>query len=738
MKKSLRKFFKYSFFIGISACFLAIVYFVVLYTTAPIKFDKEKITSSNLTVNIYDTEKRPLKHSYLNGDYITLEQIPEITKKCFLSIEDKEFYSHKGINYKRIGGAMLKNIKNFGFVEGASTISQQLIKNTHLTNQKTIRRKINEIKLTFEMEKNLTKDEIFESYLNVIYFGDNCYGLQSASEHYFSKPASKLTLDESAILAGMIKSPNKYHPAKQYNSCINRRNLVLDELYEDGIINKKILNETKKLKTQIILSDVTQNHPNSYQKACIKEAESILKMPEKQIAIAGYRIYSYQNAEKQVFLENSIDNNISEQCAMISISASTGKIEAYAEKSTLPLINVKRQPASAIKPVLVFAPAINENIISPSTQILDQNLSINGYEPKNIGGKEYGYVDAKYALSQSLNIPAVKILSYVGIQKAQNYLLSQNIEFDKKDNSLAIALGGMTYGMTLKELTNCYQTLANNGSYINSKFIDYIVDPQGKVIYKNNPISKKIYRDDTAFLVTDMLKDGAKNGTAKRLKELDFEVASKTGTSSNSQKNIDAYNISYTSQDVVGCWIGNLDNSPTNIVGGGKPTNFVKNYLSSIYKNKKPKSFDIPSGIIELDIDLNALENEHIVYKANNFLPERYRQKAYFSRFNQPKTNFDDSLTINAPNISGKIKNDYAEISFETNIYYQYDVYKIEDNSEIFLKSISNSNGIYCFKTRQNPNQICKYFIKVKAKNYINGNIVESEKSNEIELYYKK
>lgn len=738
MKKSaLKKIFKYSLFIGITAIFLIIIYFSFVYITAPVEFHKNKITDKTIAVKLFDNEKRPLKQTFLNGEYITLKQIPNDTKQCFLSIEDKNFYQHNGLNYKRMAGAMLKNLSKFKFVEGASTISQQLIKNTHLTCEKTLKRKINEIKLTKQMEKALTKDQIFESYLNIIYFGDNCYGIQNASLHYFSKPASKLNLDESAILAGLIKSPNKYHPIKQYSSCIKRRNLVLSEMYKDNKISYEEYEKAINISTEINISN-EQNDNKSYQKATIKEAENILKMPEKQIAIGGYRIFTYQSTDKQQAIEKAIDKTINEDCCMISINSQNGAIEAYIEKSNMPMINVKRQPASAIKPILVYAPAINENIITTSTQILDQKISINGYEPKNIGEKEYGYVDAKFALSHSLNIPAVKILSYVGIPKAKRYLTTQNIDFDSKDDSLALALGGMTYGMSLKDITNCYQTLSNKGQYIQAKFIDYIVDNQGKIIYKNNQAPKTIYREDTTFLVTDMLKDSVKTGTAKRLKDLNFEIASKTGTSAISKQNIDAYNISYTTRDVVGCWVGNLDNSPTNIVGGGKPTQFVKNYFSSIYQNNTPKDFELPSGVIEIDVDLNALQNEHIVYKANNFLPERYRQKAYFSRFNQPKTNYDNELTIITPKIEGKIIDNNANISFFANIYYEYELYKIQGNEEILIDKKSNISGNYSFIVKQNPNEICNYYIKAKAKNYITNDFLESEKSNIVTFYYKK
>lgn len=441
---------------------------------------------------------------------------------------------------------------------------------------------------------------------------------------------------------------------------------------------------------------------------------------------------------KQNAIENALANDISCDGAMISISAQNGFVEAYTEKCELPLINVKRQPASAIKPLLVYAPAINENIVTPSTVILDENVSINGYSPKNIGEKEHGYVSVKDALSNSYNIPAVKILSYIGIDKAKAYLERQNIDFDEKDNSLALALGGMTYGITLKNLTNCYQTFANGGKFTKSKFISYIVDSKGRVIYKNNEDEKTIYRNDTAFLVTDMLHKCSKTGTSKRLSDLNYYIASKTGTSSLSKKNIDAYNISYTTEDVVGCWMGNVDNSPIEVVGGGMPTACVKDYLKTIYSDHTPKNFEVPSSIVEEYIDVITRDNEHIIYKASSFLPDRYKEKAYFSRFNQPKSNYSENLTVEPIEIKGKIQNGIANITFNTCLYNSYDIYMSINGEYKLIDTIQDKNGEYTFTISQEPNKICSYYVVTKIKNYKDDSYIESKTSNVLNLYYQK
>ena len=727
-----------SFFIGICLFFAIFIvsYIGIIYFSTNIKFDKNKITSSKLQVFIYDKDKKPLKNTYLSGQFISLSLIPNHTKQCFISIEDKDFYNHNGLNYKRMIAATAKNILTLSFKEGASTISQQLIKNTHLSRDKTINRKISEIKLTRKLESTLTKDEILEYYLNIIYFGDNCYGIQDASIHYFSHPATKLTLTESAMLAGMIKSPNKYHPIKNTNDCFKRKNLVLNQMYNDGNITKSCYEESVKQNIEININD-DFDKKSDYAESAIKEAEEILKIPEKSIAIGAYRIYTYQDTYKQSALEKCIPE-VDENYSMISMNAKNGHIEAYVQKAEYNIINLARQPASAIKPSLVYAPALNENIISPSTMILDENICINGYSPKNIGEKNYGYVSAKSALSNSYNIPAVKILSYVGIQKAQNYLNKQNIQFDKNDNNLAIALGGMTKGISLKQLTNTYQTFANSGKFVEAKFVEYIIDRNGKIIYKNNDTEKTIYRDDTAYLITDMLRECAKNGTAKKLKTLDLQIASKTGTSSISNNNLDAYNISYSSSDVVGMWIGNLDNSPTNIVGGGLPTSCIKAYLERIYATNKPQPFIMPNSICELYIDTLALNEEHIVYEANDFLPERYSSKQLFSRFNLPQKQCFDSITVPSIKLEASAKNGIAYLSFNAKEQYIYDIYKIIDDKKYLLDEISCKKGTVKTTYPIDDNKKIQYVVDVKIKNYQDERILEITSSNVVSLFCSK
>lgn len=495
--------------------------------------------------------------------------------------------------------AMLKNIKSRQTKEGASTISQQLIKNTHLSSEKTYSRKIKEISLARKMEKELSKDEILENYFNVIYFGNNIYGIENASKFYFSKPASELDLGESAILAALIKSPANYCPINNPDNCIKRRNLVLSEMKVDGYINEEDYKQEVEKPLQININKNFDNGQNSYSQAAINAASSILKMPAKQIAIGGFKIYTYQNKLKQEALKNALLNEeISYDKAGISINNETNGIEAFYGESSFSILKAKRQPGSTIKPILVYGPAMNENIISPATKILDDEININGYTPKNFSKTYSGYISVREAISKSINIPAVKTLSYLGIDKAKYYGERLGIKFDSNDNGYALALGGMTYGTDIKTLASAYSTFSKNGFFAPASFISKITDKNGNVVFENTKIYDQVLREDANYLLLSTLITTAKTGTSKKLNSLPYMVAAKTGTVGNDESNTDAYNIALTFEDTTAIWIGDLSGGNIGkITGGIQPTNIVKNYFNSIYKKHTPKDFSTPSSV---------------------------------------------------------------------------------------------------------------------------------------------
>lgn len=691
MKKFVKVVFIILFVLILSAIIGVAFYVSANYIKArALSLDTEALSSPYTAIQVFDSENKPIKEdNEVNKAFAKLSSLSENTKNAFISIEDKEFYKHKGVNYKRIAKAILNNIKARGLKEGASTITQQLIKNTQLSSEKTFARKIKEVALAQKLEANFNKDQILELYLNAIYFGNNCYGIESASNYYFSKEAKALTVEEASLLAGLIKSPAKYSPIKNYDNALKRRNLVLSEMYSDGKLATDEYNKAMQSKIQLNINTQKKNKLNSYCQASIDEAESILGLPAKQIALKGYKIYTYQNQQKQEALDSALTaKELDCDYSGIVINNQKHCVEAYSGKSNYKILEAKRQPGSCIKPILVYAPALNEDIIYPCSQLFDEKTTISDYSPKNVGNVYHGYVSAREALSKSMNIPAVKVLSYLGIDKGKAYAEQMGIEFDQQDNSYTLALGGMTYGVNILKLAGAYSTLANGGKFASPRFVAFITDKNGKLVYVNKPAEKQVLRQDSSYLVTDMLRTCAKSGTAKKLNSLEMDIASKTGTvgKSNSKLNLDAWNVSYTKDQTCGVWLGNLDNTPISYAGGNQPTEIVKQYFTAI---KDTSVFQVPSTIVERDIDQTELNENHRVVLANIYMPERYKHKELFSTLNLPNDISDKFTTLEKLNLTSVVEDNNAIITLNSKSYITYDF--IIDGK--IIKQISGKEG---------------------------------------------
>ena len=696
----MKKFIKY-FFISLTILILILLvslsfYIGSIYTNAlKIDIDEAKLSAPFTTIEIYDNDNKPIREdNTINENFVEGYELSEDTKNAFISIEDKDFYTHHGVNYKRMVKAMINNIKAGKFKEGASTITQQLIKNSHLTSAKTFERKITEIALSQKLEKQYSKDEILSQYLNIIYFGNNCYGIEDASQFYFSKPAKELSISESAMLAGLIKSPSKYSPIKNPENALTRRNIVITEMEKDGKISMEEAIKAKNQPLNLKIDTHSKNRLNSYSQAAIDEAEEILQIPAQQIALQGYKIYTYQNEKLQNDLQNafeSTDHNCNH--AGIVIDNKSHSIVAYTGKGDYKILDCKRQPGSCIKPILVYGPALNEDVIYPCTQLLDEKTEIADFKPKNIGNVYHGYVSARESLSKSINIPAVKILSYVGIDKAKQYAEDMGLSFVEADEGYCLALGGMTYGVNIKQLAGAYSTFANLGKFSQPQFISFISDKNGKIVYVHKAEEKQVLREDSSYLLTDMLKTCAQSGTGKKLSELEIEIATKTGTvgKSGTKQNLDAWNVSYTLNLTCAVWLGNLDNTPIDYTGGNQPTEIAKNFFKT---NKTTEKFEKPDSIVEKNIDTIELEENHRIVLANEYMPERYTQQELFSSFNLPNSYSDKFAKAQIPSYTSKVVNNNAIITFTANEYLTYQIYE-EDKLK---QEISNKTGSQTFE----------------------------------------
>lgn len=681
------------------------------FVTHGVSLDTNKIdsTKNTLSLKIYDKNMNVINSN--NNKYIEINKLNSHTKNAFISAEDKRFYKHKGIDYIRIGGAVISNIKSKKFSEGASTISQQLIKNTLLSNEKTINRKVKEFKLARELEKHYQKDEILELYLNNIYFGNGNYGIENASNYYFGKSASKLTLSESCLLAGIINAPTFYNLQSNFDKAIERRNLILTLMKNQNKITSEDFESAKNEKINL---NITKKENNNFIfNEILSEACLILNKTENEIKNSNIEIFTNYDLNLKHILDKNIINKFSElknyNVATFLINNKNGLIEmTYGNTKTL---NSKKQPGSTIKPILVYAPALEKNIVSPATKILDESINISGYSPENADHKYHGFVSVRECVKNSYNVPAVKLLNEIGIKEACSYAENMNISFTKDDNNLAIALGGFTEGITLKQLADSYSTFANLGSFNESSYISKITN-KNKILYSKELNSKQIFSDSTAYLLTDMLIETSKSGTAKKLKDMPFEVASKTGTVGkvNSNKNTDAFCVSYTSNHTIVSYIGN-ESLNQEINGASYPTLINKEILLTLYKNQMPENFKKPASVKNINLDTSEYTNNKII--ENNNLDNSFEE--IFSKNNLPEKN----VLLNSKIEVFNFENRKPIITFFANKNYTYKIKRIHKNKEETLSSLSPNENLKTIKYEDisaKNNEIYEYFVEICEK----------------------
>lgn len=499
--------------------------------------------------------------------------------------------------------AVINNVKNGKIKEGASTITQQLVKNVYLSGEKTLKRKLKEIKLARQLEKKYSKTEILNLYLNKIYYGEGSYGVVAAAKTYFDKDAKDLSLSECATLAAIIKAPSTYTPYKNYELCLKRRNLVLKEMFSQGFIVETDYNAA--INEAIVLTDKNSDNISDFSDEAICEAIEILQK-ENAEQLNGYKIYTSVRSDLQKELPVPTISDTAKDFIVLVTDNKSGIIIAY--KSTVG--QIKRCPASAAKPWLVYAPAIEENCVTEATKILDEKTNFGGYTPSNAGKNYQGYVSVKESLSKSLNVPAVKIANSLGMKKIKEYARKLNVSFTNDD--LSVSLGNLSGGMTLKELTSAYSPFFSNGYYKKVGFITKIINPDGKIVYEGeNDDTVKVFSDSTCFIINDMLKETVKSGTAKKLSALNLPAYAKTGTNGDEHGNSDAYCIAYTPDFTVSVWMGNANGAlmSNSITGGSEPAKTAKEIFSCLYKNKTVKDFDVPDSVKYVEIDKKEYEN---------------------------------------------------------------------------------------------------------------------------------
>lgn len=602
-----------------------IIWFTTLNTPSLDSFDDKllgqsaKIYDRTGTILLYDLSQK------VRRSVVPLSEISPWIVKATISIEDKEFYTHNGIKITSLIRATLANLVSGGYTQGGSTITQQVIKNSFLTTDKKITRKIKEIFLALKLERSMSKDDIMTLYLNNSPYGGNIYGVEEASQVFFGKHAKDVSLSEAAILASLPKAPSTYNPYfGKKDLLIARKNLVLEEMYKSNLITKA---EKDAAQSETIvfqpknLGSIKAAHFVMYLK---DQLES--KFGDKKLAEGGFTVISTIDYQIQKIGENLVSEYVAkngkkfnaENASMVVTDPKTGQILAMIGSrdyfdtkidGNYNIATAKRQPGSSFKP-FVYATAFNKGYL-PQTVLFDVPTEFSSdctpsgtpktpgavcYNPQNYEGGFKGPISIRMALGASRNIPAVKMIYLVGVQNAINTAKSMGITGleDADKYGLSLALGSAD--VSLLDMTGAYGVFANDGIRNNLTGILRIQDTKGNIIEEFSTSSRRVLPEQTARMMNDVLSDVvARNSIFVKNYFKNDVVALKTGTTNNSR---DAWMLGYTPTFAVGAWMGNNDNRPMNQIASALIVGPLwKSFADELVKIFPKESFIKPDDI---------------------------------------------------------------------------------------------------------------------------------------------
>lgn len=586
--------------------------------------------------------------SRLKGDrdttYVESEDIPLAVKSSIVSIEDKKFYRHDGVDYLALLRAAKEVLETGEFSQGGSTITMQLARNTFLTQDKNWRRKVQEIFIAWELEKKYEKEELLEFYINNIYFGNGYYGIGAASRGYFNKTVDRLSLSQIAFLCAIPNNPTIYDPLTCIENTMARRNRILKNMLNDGKISeldyaRAIVEDiTIERPAAVVKSDSIETYAyycatralmkqegftfqydfvSDYEEEKYKEAyEELYNECQKRLHTQGYRIYTSLNLNLQAELQTAVDETLKDdtdvndegvyklQASAVCVNNDTGYVEAIvggrSQEFSFYTLNRAyqsfRQPGSAIKPLIVYTPML-ERGYTAETLVVDEEIEGG---PKNANGTYLGEITIQTAVENSVNVIAWKLFEELTPQKGLSYLKKMNFShLDENDYRLTTALGGMTNGTSSLEMTAAFATLANDGVYREPTCIEKIVDAKGNVIYEADQTGVQVYQHNAARAMTTILTGVMENGTAKELNLEGIPCAGKTGTT-NDQK--DGWFVGYTRYYTTGVWVGyDLPKAMKDLKGNTYPGWIWKRFMEAAHK-------DLPILEFRQAVQIDSLE----------------------------------------------------------------------------------------------------------------------------------
>lgn len=620
---------------------------------------------------IYDAEDRKIgRLGNENYTYVESSHISDYIKNGYIAQEDRRFASHHGIDIRGVTRAGLLYIKNKGkATQGGSTITQQVVKNNLLSQEKTMKRKVTEMLIALEMEKTYSKAQIMEFYCNSNYYGCGCYGVEGAAQYYFGHSAKELTLSEAAMLVGVSNRPNDYNPVADYQKALHKKNEVLANMLDQGFISKSEFDSAEQDKPKVVEKKDNTDNDNymvsyavhcatlqlmeqngfqfqydfpsqkSYKSYREKYSESYSKY-SNLIRGGGYKIYTSFDQEIQNKLQKAVKDCIPSglQGAAVCVDNQTQMVVAMSGgRTSKSQFNrgflMERNPGSAIKPLLVYGPVLNEGIVTPGSKVIDEPLDIHGYRPKNADLTYRGTLTVREALARSVNTIAVKLLQETGPDTALPYL--SNMHFSTlcyADRTiLSTALGGFTNGVRVVDMAKGYATIANGGKYSTNNCLRKIIKEDGSTIYQCKDQQYEVYNKDTAFMLTDMMQGVFREsyGTAHKIYDNSQYYAGKTGTTND---NKDAWFCGFSSAYTTAVWAGcDTPKSVEGLKGASYPASVWMSFMKQIHTPKT--DFSAPETVY-LENDAGVEKNIKI---SSDIWKTRPRSFDYHSRLTEEK-----------------------------------------------------------------------------------------------------
>ena len=640
-----------------------------------------------------------------NREIISISEMSPYLPKAFVAIEDERFYKHGGVDIKRTFAATVKYaLSKIGIGSasyGGSTITQQLVKNATKEKDRTWERKVKEMARAYYLEEQMSKDQILEQYLNLIYLGGNTFGVEIASNYYFSKSAKELNLAEASFLAGINNSPEYYKPFSEEEAdktkIKNRTLTVLSKIYElrdveELTITDEEYNEAKQQIEEGLVfqkGTIRQNVYSYHSDAAINQVindfmeknDWTYKYASMYVASSGLTIYTTQDSGIQKQMEevfadtkyqikskktkNEDGEYVSSQAAMVLIDHKTGNVLAtvggLGEKTAFGLNRATqsvRQTGSAMKPLAVLAPGIDSGIITAATVFDDVPTSFGSYKPKNSGRVYKGLLTTRYAIESSQNIPMVKGLQMIGIERSINFLKSVGITTldDEKDTKLPLALGGLTHGISPLEMAGAYAAIANDGVYITPTYYTKVEDSDGNVILKAKQETRTVMSSAAAYVVKEVLTQPVKAGTATNCKISNMSVAAKTGTTDEGN---DRWLCGFTPYYTAAAWFG-YDQPETVRYSGNPAAHIWAAVMKPIHSTLESKYFSNtrPNGVVSVKVcrDSGLIPTEACTHDQRG--DRTYTE--YFVKGTEPKETCSCHVMVDICEDTGLLANEYC------------------------------------------------------------------------------